>query len=290
MDYAVNNWIYADEDLRTTLDRLHRFGYDRIELLGEPSQYDPSEVRTLCDEFDLKPSSVLSWCLDAIGGRDLAHPEETARDKAIQYGQSCIDLAVDIRAPIVVVIPASAGRTAPRGNPTTESEWKAQRDAEWRASVDSVRQLAKYAAERGVTLAVEPINRYETFLVQTLRDALAFLDDVNSDHVQIHLDTFHMNLEESDLAETIREAGDRLVNLHVADSNREAPGRGHIDFPSIMSVLDDIDYDRALVLEPVPPGSDPFLAIRMSENVPLRDVYAEESIRHLKRSQREAQS
>jgi sugar phosphate isomerase/epimerase len=265
---------------------LARFGYEGIELVGEPSRYSASEVLRFCQEFAVKVTSVLGWCIWGIPGRDLASPNKDERAAALRYGQHCIDFASEVGASIFVVLPAPAGRTAPTGQPKTEADWLNGYRAEWQIAVESVRQTAAYAASRNVTLALEPINRYETFLVTNLDQALRFVADVGAPNLKLHLDTFHMNLEEADMSAVVRRAGALLVNMHVSDSNREAPGRGHTDFGSLMLALRDIGYKGALVLEPVPPGSDPLLASRMSANLSLRDIYAEEGIRCLKEIER----
>ena len=283
MQYAVSNWIYGDEPLRETFERLTRFGYDGIELVGEPARYEVSTVRTLCSEFGIEVTSVLSWCLAGIPGRDAATPDEAERDRAQDYVQACIDLAADVGAPTVIVIPAPAGRTAPVGAPDTEEAWHAGYEAEWNNAVQSVRTAVAYAGERNISIALEPINRYESFLVTDVETALLFRKDVGDERLRLHLDTFHMNIEEADLPAAIRAASDVVASLHVADSNREAPGRGHIDFGALFDALADVGFDGPLIVEPVPPGSDPLLAIQRSENQHLRDVYAEESIRYLKR-------
>lgn len=282
MRYAVSNWIYGQEPPRTTFERLARFGYDGIELVGQPERYDTSQVGDLCREFDVEVTSVLSWCLANIPGRDVATPDFTERSAAKAYVRACIDLAADVGAPTVIVLPAPAGRTAPVGEPASERAWLAGYETEWYNAVESVEEAATYAAGRGITLALEPINRYETYLVTDVETALDFLDDVGAGNLKLHLDTFHMNIEEADLPEAIRNAGDLLVSLHVADSNREAPGRGHIDFGALLDALRKIEFDGPLIVEPVPPGSDPLLASSMSRHLPLRDVYAKESIQHLR--------
>jgi len=282
MRYAISSWIYGDEPLDQTLSRLARYGYEAVELVGEPERLAPEEVGAVCRAHGLRVSAVLSWSIFGIPGRDLASPDGHERAQAIRYARACVDLAEAVGAPIVVVIPAAAGRTAPGGNPATEVDWRRGYQDEWKRAVDSVRQAAEYAAPRGVSLALEPINRYETFLVTNLDQATSFLEDVGSDSVKLHLDTFHMNLEEVDPAAAIHRAGAHLVNMHVSDSNRQAPGRGHTDFRRILSALREIAYPGVLALEPVPPGSNPLLSVRMTENLPLRDRYAEEGIRFLR--------
>lgn len=281
MRYAISNWIYGAEPLSDQFSRLARFGYQGIELVGEPQRSSIEEVRALSRKFQVPVTSILSWCLAGIPGRDPASPDPQERRKALEYGKKCIDLANALEAPILVVLPAPAGRTAPTGAPKDEQAWLEGYQREWDLAADSLRQLADHAEKRGVVLGLEPINRYETFLVNNLDQALKFIAEVGSAQLQLHLDTFHMNLEEADIGETIRRAGKRLVNLHVSDSNRQAPGLGHFDFTSLIRALKEIGYAGCLTLEPVPPGSDPLLMSAMSRNFALRDGYAQKGIQHL---------
>ena len=283
MRYAISNWIYGDEPLRDQFNRLARFGYEGIELVGEPRRYSVSEVIKLSGEFGVKVSSMLGWSIWGIPGRDGASPDEEERSAALKYCQECVNLASALEAAILVVLPAPAGRTAPTGAPQSEEQWMAGYQQEWDLAIDSLGKLCAYAGERGVMLALEPINRYETFLITNVDQALRFINEVGADNLKLHLDTFHMNIDEASLAGAVQRAGDLLVNMHVSDSNREAPGRGHIDFSDLAKALKEINYNGYLTLEPVPPGSDPLLTTRMSNNYHLRDVYAEESIGYLKR-------
>ena len=282
MKYAVSNWIYGDEPLRDQFIRLARYGYQGIELVGEPERYTISEVKMLCERFDIQVSSILGWSIWGIPGRDGTSPDEGERSAALDYGKSCVDLASTLKAPILVVIPAPAGRTAPSGSPEIEETWLAGYQDEWHLAVDSLGKLSAYAAERGVMLGLEPINRYETFLVYNLDQALHLVEQVGSQNLKLHLDTFHMNIDETNLVEAVQKAGDLLINMHVSDSNREAPGRGHIDFMDLLRALKQINYNGYLTLEPVPPGSNPLLMSKMRENTPLRDIYAQESIAFLR--------
>lgn len=282
MRYAINHWVYADEPLKVSFERLKRFGYDGIELKGEPAIYPVSEIKALCEKFELVVTSVLGWSIWGIPGRDLSSPDEKERAAAIQYGQQCIDFAAAVGAPLLIVLPVPAGRTAPIGNPDTETGWITCSKLEWDLAVDSVRQTAIYAAKRGLVLAVEPINRYETYMITTVDDAMQFVADVGEKNVKLNLDTFHMNIDEPDPAAAILKAGKALAHMHVADSNRQSPGRGHTDFATIFRALHEIDFQGTLALEPVPPGANPGLAVKMSQHIHLRDVYARESIQYLK--------
>ena len=282
MKYAINNWVYNDEPLRDTFARLRRFGYDGVELKGAPEAFPAAEVKSLIKEFNLPVPSVLGWNIYPIPGRDLATPDDAERNAALKYGQDCLDYADQIGARVFVVIPAPANRVAPVGNPEGERTWMDAAKREWGLAVDSIRKTARYAAKYGIQLAVEPINRYETYLVTTVEEVLRFNADVNEPNVKINLDCFHMNIDEADPAEAVRKAGKDLIHMHVADSNRTAPGRGHTDFRSIMAALKDVGFSGTMTLEPVPPYPSAGIAIQLQEYLPLRDVFAEESLRYLK--------
>ena len=282
MKYAVSNWIYGDEPLEDVFKRLQRYGYDGIEFVGEPGRYDIEEIKRLCKTYNIQVSSVLSWCLANIPGRDPAHPDPDQRRIAGEYLSRCVDFAEAVGSPILVILPAPAGRTAPVGISMTEAEWNEGYQREWKNAVEGTRALAKYAQSKSITLGIEPLNRYESFLVTNLNTAKRFIAEVGLPNVKIHLDTFHMSIEEQNLAETVRQAGDLLVNMHVSDSNRQAPGRGHSDFDGIMKALYEMSYPGYMVLEPVPPGSNPIFDATRPDSFALRDVYAREGIQYLK--------
>ena len=282
MKYAINNWVYDDEPLRTTFTRLSRYGYDGIELKGEPSLYDITEIKSLCQEFNMQVTSVLGWTIWGIPGRDLSSPDEAERNAAVKFLKDCVDFSVQVGATILLVLPFPAGRTTPTGDPQSEDEWISIAETEWRNAVDSVRQVSAYAQGKDLILAVEPINRFETYQLTTSDEALRFLQDVDADNVKLNLDSYHMNIDEADPVDAIRKAGDYLVHLHAAGSNRQAPGSGHTNFVGLLKALKEVNFQGTIALEPVPPGANPGMAIKLSANLPLRDVYAEESIRYLK--------
>jgi len=287
MKYSISNWIYGGEPLRTTFERLKKYGYDGIELEGEPQEYDPERVNQLCREFDLEVLSIAGIYPWPTEDRDLANPDPGVRERAVNYLKHCINLASAVLAPLIIVVPSAVAKTSPVGDFESEEEWVAAADREWNYAVESVKRAARYAEHEGILLAVEPINRYETFLINNVDQGLRFVSEVGSSAAKLHLDTFHMNIEEKDPAEAIRKAEELLVNVHIADSNRQAVGYGHTDFRAMMKALRDIGYERALALEPLPPVPDPYIAARLSRYRHLRDVYAEESIVRLRRYEQE---
>ena len=287
MKYSISNWIYGDEPLQNTFQRLRKYNYSGIELEGEPQKHAIREVQRLCQEFDLEVLSIAGMYPWLKKERDLSNPDPEVRERAVKYLQECVDLAVGVGAPLIIVVPSAVAKTSPVGQFDTEEAWVEAAEREWAYAVESVKTAALYAEEKGIALAIEPINRYETFLINNVDQALRFVSEVDSDAVKIHLDTFHMNIEEPDPSEAIRKAGNLLINVHIADSNREAVGHGHTDFKGIMRALKDIGYQRALALEPLPPVPDPYIAARLKRYQPLRDIYAEECISRLRQYERE---
>ena len=280
MKLSASTWIFGDEPFEATAQRLARFGCDGVEPLGEPERFDPHELRETCARHGLVPYSVLAM---ATGRRDLAHPEPDVRAHGERYLASVLAFAEALGASIVSTIPGSVARVDPVGVEPTEDAWSAGYEREWDLAVASVRRAGQEAGARGIVLAVEPINRYETHLLRTAEQARRFVAEVGSPAVKVQLDTFHMSIEESDPAAAIRATSRDLVNLHLADSNRRAVGDGRLDWPAILAALLEIGYQGPLTLEPAPPEPNLSLAVRMRRNLPLRDRDIEVSVAHLRR-------
>jgi len=172
MKYSISNWIYGDEPLRTTFERLKRYGYDGIELKGEPQEYQPHEVNPLCRKFDLEVLSIAGIYPWPTKERDLANAHSQVRERAVKYLRECVDFALDVGAPLIIVIPSAVAKTSPVGHFESEKVWVVAAEREWNYALESVRTAAAYAEQEGIFLAVEPINRYETFLVNNVDQGL----------------------------------------------------------------------------------------------------------------------
>ena len=121
---------------------------------------------------------------------------------------------------------------------------------DWKRAAANIREVAKHAEQRGIVLGMEVLNRYEGYLINTCSECLEFIADVNMPNVQVMLDTFHMNIEESNMCDAIRLAGNKLAHLHLGEQNRMVPGRGSLPWNEIAAALHDIGYDKAVVMEP----------------------------------------
>ena len=121
----------------------------------------------------------------------------------------------------------------------------------WDQSVKSMKEIIKVAEDCGVTYCVEAVNRFETCLINTAKEALAYIEEIDSKNIGVLLDTYHMNIEEDSIGDAIRLVGaDRLKSFHTGDNNRQAPGRGHINWDEVFSALAEIGYKGRIVSEP----------------------------------------
>jgi len=158
----------------------------------------------------------------------------------------------------------------------------ASREDEWAWSLDGMRTAARTAERLGVRIAVEPLNRYEAYLVTTVAQGLAYVAGVGSPWVGLTVDVFHANIEEADIAGAIRAAAPALCHLHLADSNRQGLGRGHLDLAAVAAALREIGYTGAAVLEVTAPGPDPFRPIKDDRSASILDGYLTESLGRLR--------
>ncbi|MFI5016084.1 MAG: sugar phosphate isomerase/epimerase family protein [Hyphomicrobiales bacterium] len=228
-----------------TLRRMKRAGADAIELLvPEPGEMDLVEARAAIADAGL--SVVLAARVNPA--RDLASPDKSAREAGVAYLESCVRSAEALGAEIVggplYGAPMVFAGRAP--SPCDPSERRRRIEA----VVGGLAAAGKSAAQAGVGLAVEPLNRFETDIANTARHACQIVAAVASPAVGVMLDTFHMNMEESDLAGAIRATGKKLLHFQANENHRGFVGSGHIDWPPIARALVAIGYAGPIVLEP----------------------------------------
>ncbi len=204
--------------------------------------------------------------------RDLASPDEKVRKNALTYIKSVVKMANELGAEVIIVAPSAVMKTETTVPRKQELEWV----------VPAMQEAADFAKDMNVKLAIEPWNRYETYFLNRAEQALELCDMVDRPNVGLWLDTFHMNLEEQSIPDAIRLAGKNLFHLHMADSNRAAPGRGHIDFPPILQAVKDIGYSGYLSMEILPAAADPFGVLKRGGGKEFYDQYTQESIEFLK--------
>jgi sugar phosphate isomerase/epimerase len=235
-------------DMNRGMEIAAQLGYDGVELnLLDSTRLDQDEILKKVRECGLKVPSIgtgQSYFHDNLSLADTSPQIQNAvRDRLFGH----IEFAGKLGAAVVL--------GSIRGKLNTNSP-KA-RQADYSIAIDAVQELADFAAKLEINLTIEPINRYETNFLNTIGETLEFIQRVGRQNVGVLADTFHMNIEEKNITDSLREAGSLLSHVHLADSNRYAPGMGHLDFQSITATLKDIGYDGFLSAEiiPVPDSS-----------------------------------
>ncbi|WP_203231072.1 sugar phosphate isomerase/epimerase family protein [Nocardioides caldifontis] len=240
---GINTWVWTspltDELLPSVLRKVAALGFDAVELpLENPGDWSADVAGPLLEETGLRPYVVGAMA----PGRDLVATTPDAVAATQDYLRACLDLAVAIGAPSVCgPFYAATGRV-----------WRmsaAERDAayaEWR---EHLAPVAAHAGERGARLGIEPLNRYETSLVNTTEQALTALDGLLGPAVGLALDTYHLGIEERSSAGAVRTAGEHLVHLQVCGNDRGAPGGDQTDWPALLRALDEVGYTGPLNIE-----------------------------------------
>ncbi len=238
MHLSMHNWMRS-EPIETTIARLAKYGYKSIEISGEPTIYDSKHVRGLLDHYKLNCWGAVTLMIDR---RNMQSSDEAKRAASVQYVKDVITFVHELDGQIVTLVPGTVGKIVPDSTP--ENEWK------W--LVDGTKEIYEHSEKLGIRVGVEPLNRFESYLITRAEQALALCDAVGP-NLGVTLDAFHINIEESNLFDAIRLVGDKLVDFHVADNNRMPAGYGDYDWAQVIEVLTSINYKGALTAEFVAP-------------------------------------
>ncbi|MEM7232790.1 MAG: sugar phosphate isomerase/epimerase, partial [Planctomycetota bacterium] len=234
MELAMHTWMRA-EPIEAALARIAPLGYKSLEISGEPERHDTAEIRGLLKKYGIR-------CFGAVtimqGERNLLSADPGARARSVQYIKECLTMVSELGGVEMSVVPATVGKITPDSTPENEWQW----------AIDSLQEAYDHGLKHGVQLGIEPINRFETYFLNRGDQAIALAEAVGPE-CGVCFDIFHMHMEESDVHAAIRRAGSRLIDFHVADNNRFAPGMGTIDWPSVIETLKSIGYDGPLSVE-----------------------------------------
>lgn len=229
-------------DWETAIDVALEQGWDAIEVsVRDPADRAVVECVAAASSIDLSVSAIATGQSYYTDGWSPTNPDAAIRKALRHRFREIVDLASSIES--LVVIGGVRGRLEMNAGSVGE---------QFHRAVDEVRGYAEYAKSNGVDLVIEPINRYETNFLNTVSEVLAFIAELDVDNVYVLPDTFHMNIEEVSLGGSLREAGDSIRHVQFTDSNRLAPGQGHIDFGELTTVLQEIGYLGYLSAEILP--------------------------------------
>ncbi|UCF66005.1 MAG: sugar phosphate isomerase/epimerase [bacterium] len=230
--------------LESNLKKIKKLGFDGVELaIRNPATLNLTELELLLNQNGLPVSAIGTGQVYGEDGMYFTHQDRKIRQAAIDRISSHLDLAEKWGA--VVIIGLIRGRSHPEVEKSEAEEWL----------LEALRICA--TQHEKVKLAIEPINRYETDLLNTVEECLHFLNKLKRNNVGLLLDSFHMNIEEPSITRSLENARKQLFHVHVADSNRWYPGAGHIDFSSIIRTLEKINYEGYISGEILPlPDAD----------------------------------
>ncbi len=228
-------------DIYQTVDYLSDHGFDSIELhLCRPDEVDAYRILDYCQRKGIIISSIGTGMAYGREGLSITSRDQDIRKRAVQRLKDQLDLASILGCSIVI--------GSMRGIiPPDES-----RDSIDRLMFDSCRELCDYAERGNGRIVIEAIDRIETNYMRTAQDVLDFIDSVGSNKLLVHLDTYHMNMEERSWREPVIACGSKLGHVHVADNTRHYPGYGLIDFIPFLKALEEIGYNQTLTLECYP--------------------------------------
>jgi len=242
MRIGINTFLFTSPftNESTKLFRtFKKWGFDTVEIPVEDlSHINPRHVKAQLDEHGLVCGSV---CACMGPDRDLRGTPEQ-QQTGLDYMMKQLDQAVELDCPSMIGPVYSA---VGRADAVPEEEYKQQ----WQTVVGHLKTLCKYAEQKGRQVCLEPLNRFETDFINTCDQGLKMLKDVGSKALKLHLDTFHMNIEEKDQGEAIRKAGKHLGHFHACGSDRGTPGNDHIDWKPIASALRAVKYKGDVVIE-----------------------------------------
>jgi sugar phosphate isomerase/epimerase len=238
--------------------RAARFGFDAVEIFAPSADsFDRAELEALLDAHHLRVAAFGTGAGKQLHDLTLTSPDEATRTAARRFIADMIALGGHFAAPAII---GSMQGQVPEGlDRVIALTWLSK----------ALDDLGELAASHGVPLLIEPLNRYETNLLNRLNDAVHLIRRLKTKHVRILADLFHMNIEEADMAQALRDAGPHVGHVHFADSNRQAVGFGHSDVEPAISALRHIGYTGFLSAEIFP--------------LPTADVAAEQTMAAVRR-------
>lgn len=231
----------VNPDIYETIDFLAENGFDSIELhLLKPSQVDGPRIKEYCAKKGIMISSIGTGMAYGREGLSITSPDREIRDRAVKRLEEQLELASALECSIVI---GSMRGTIPEGESKKVIDQR---------MIDACTRLCDHAAKGKGSIVIEAIDRFETNYLKRAEEVLEIIEKVGSPKLGVHLDTYHMNMEEQDWKKPVLLCGDRLRHVHIADNNRNYPGWGLIDFRPFLEALEEVGYDQTLTIECYP--------------------------------------
>jgi len=231
-------------DFEEGIELAKKLGYDAVEIaIRDPDLVDWSLLKKILEKEQMPVSAIGTGQAFLVEGLSLSSNDENIRKKAIERIKKHVKFATFIGGLVIIGL--------------IRGFWKNDEGTKEKLKA-SIKEIGEFAKSEGVNIVIEPLNRYECDNLNTVEEVLKFIEEIGLSNIGVLADTFHMNIEEPSIETSIRKAGKKLFHFHVADSNRWAPGSGHIDFKSIFETLKEIDYNGYISVEclPLPNGEE----------------------------------
>jgi D-psicose/D-tagatose/L-ribulose 3-epimerase len=251
MKLGVNTFIWSAEFGRAQLallPRIKEHGFNGVEIpMFDPAGFPAADIRHALAVNDLE----CTVCSIIPDGRSLISEDPDVRRRTQQHLRDAIQATADVGAHVI---------DGPLYSPVGYLSGRRRTPEEWRWAIEGYRSVTSTLDSCDVTLAIEPLNRFETYFLNTAADAAALCDEVGHPRVGVAFDTFHANIEEKGLAGACRRIGGHLKHVQISENDRGTPGSGHIDWGSLLRALRDLEYDGWLTIESFGPSLGAFSA------------------------------
>jgi len=240
MKFGVNTFIWTAAFTRENLPLLPRIkagGFDSVEVsLFRPGEFAAADIRKGAEENGLE----VTICSVLTDGLSMLSDDAVVRDKTKTRLEESAKAAAEAGAKIVA---------GPLYSPVGYLPGRRRTEDEWKRVVGIYQSIGDTLKSTGVHIAIEPLNRFETFFLNTAEDAVRLCDDIGHPHVGILFDTFHANIEEKNIADGYRTVARHLKHVHTCENDRGIPGTGHVDWPGVFQALREIGYDGHATIE-----------------------------------------
>jgi D-psicose/D-tagatose/L-ribulose 3-epimerase len=243
MKFGVSLWLWTspvtNDIIASYAPKIAKMGFDTIEVpIEDPGALDIQEARKVIEDNGLS----ITACAAMGPGRDLVHPDSSVREEGLSYILDSVDAAHELGSEVFVgPIYAEVGRL-----------WKAddeQRERDTELLVSQLKKIAGHAADRNITVCVEALNRFETSFLNLTSQVVDVAERVEHPSCKVMIDLFHAGIEEKNLGDAIRIAGDKLHHLQVAENDRGTPGTGQFAWDEIAQALRDVNYNGHIIIE-----------------------------------------
>ncbi|MDE3149769.1 MAG: sugar phosphate isomerase/epimerase [Acidobacteriota bacterium] len=245
MKFGIHSLLFHETFLEKDLpllDEIKRMGFDAVEIIPfDPDGFPAAKVRRAAADLGLTVNMGYGLPVEY----NIISPDPAVRRRGVEFSKKLIDLSNEAGAEVFGGM-IYCGWGYLTGRPRTDEEWK------W--AVENFRSIAEYAASTSkLVIGIEPVNRFESHFINTARDAVRFIDEVGTDNVKVHLDTFHMIREEDNMRAAVLTAGAKLGYVHACENQRGIPGSGLVPWTEFFTALRDVGYDGCVTIESFDP-------------------------------------